>query len=263
MRTSSTFGYVAGIPLKVHFNWIFIATVVVWSLAAGYFPQEYPGWDPIAYWTIGTLTALLFFASVLAHEIAHALIALQEGVPVNSITLFILGGVAHIAHEPESAGSEFRIVAAGPLISLIFAAFFYGCYLVVYPHPELSAASMYLSQINAILAVFNLIPGFPLDGGRILRATIWKLTGDFYRATRLGRISGLVFAFLFALAGLTLIVNANYFGGLWLAFIGWYLGNAAQDSYRQAMSFEPGGRDREREPLEEITRPLPRYSGEI
>jgi Zn-dependent protease len=262
MRTSLTFGYVAGIPLKIHLNWILIAIVVTWSLAAGYFPQEYPSWRPVTYWALSVMTAILFFASVLAHEIAHALIALQEGVPVKSITLFILGGVAHIAHEPESPGSEFRIVAAGPLTSILLTIFFYCCYLAAYAHPELSAASFYLCQINLILAVFNLIPGFPLDGGRILRAGIWKLTGDFYRATQLGRISGLVVALLFGLAGIGLMVRANYYGGLWLAFIGWYLGSAAQESYRQAMLFEPEDRVVVRESHQELTRPLPRYSGE-
>jgi Zn-dependent protease len=258
-----TFGRAAGVPLKVHVNWFVIAILVAWSLAAGYFPQEYPGWSVITYWGTGMITALLFFVSVLLHELGHAVIAMQEGVAVSSITLFILGGVAHIANEPDTAGSEFRIVIAGPLVSMFLAGFFFFSYMVASSSEEASAVALYLCQINVILVVFNLIPGFPLDGGRILRATLWKFTGDFFRATRLARSAGLLVAFLFVLSGIGLAFQGNYFGGLWMAFIGWYLGNAAQDSYRQTMLLEPRAQLAVAEVVEEVTKPRPRYSGEV
>jgi Zn-dependent protease len=230
-----TFGHLAGIPLRVHLNWFFIAGLVTWSLASGYFPQEYPDWGVLTYWSIGLVTSFSFFVSVLLHEVAHALVALQEGVSVKSITLFILGGVAHIANEPPTAGSEFRIVVAGPVLSLFLSGLFYSLYLAAGSSQTLSAASLYLSQINLVLALFNLIPGFPLDGGRILRSIIWKLKGDFLHATRLGTYAGIAVALLFVLAGIAIIVKGNFFGGAWMGFIGWYLGNAAQESYRQSV----------------------------
>jgi Zn-dependent protease len=263
MRRSLTFGHVAGVPLRIHVNWFFIAALVTWSLAAGYFPQEYPTWGDITYWLVGLVTASFFFASVLAHELAHAIVAQQEGIPVRSITLFILGGVAHIGHEPETAESEFKIVAAGPGISLVLAGAFYLIHLVTGFLPIASAVALYLFQINVILAVFNLIPGFPLDGGRILRSFVWKITNDFFRATRFARSSGLFVAFLFILVAAALSLKGNYFSGLWIGFIGLYLGNAAQESYRQVMpekSKEPASAIRV---VEERSQPQPRYSGEL
>jgi Zn-dependent protease len=263
MRRSLTLGHIAGVPIRIHINWFLIAALVTWSLASGYYPQVYPTWGEYTYWVVGLVTAGLFFVSVLLHELAHAIVALREGIPVKSITLFILGGVAHIGHEPETAGSEFKIVAAGPGISLLLAGTFYLLYLVTGFFPIGSAVALYLFQINIILAVFNLIPGFPLDGGRILRSLIWKLTRDFFRATRFARSSGLFIAFLFILAAAAFSLKGNYFSGLWIGFIGLYLGNAAQESYRQVVPLERG------EPLSAITtadeqiRPQPRYAGEL
>jgi Zn-dependent protease len=243
-------------------NWFLIAALVTWSLAAGYFPQEYPTWKAVTYWIVGLVTAGLFFTSVLIHELAHAIVALKEGIPVKSITLFILGGVAHIGHEPETAESEFKIVAAGPGISLALAGGFYLIHLLTGFFPIASAIALYLFQINVILAIFNLIPGFPLDGGRILRSFVWKITQDFFKATRFARSSGLFVAFLFILTAAAFSLKGNYFGGLWIGFLGLYLGNAAQESYRQVMPGEPDERVRALSLNEERTRPLPRYSGE-
>lgn len=259
MRTSYTVGRMVGIPIRVHLNWFLIASIVTWSLSMGYFPQEYPGWKVHTYWILGLITALFFFASVLMHEFAHAIVASREGVRVRSITLFILGGVAHIAREPETAGSEFRIVVAGPVASLLLAGAFYLCHLASSFSVELAASTRYLSQINVVLAVFNLIPGFPLDGGRILRALFWWLQGDFLRATRWGTNAGLAVAILFALAGLVLMMQRNFFGGAWMGFIGWYLGNAAQESYRQALQLHPVV---QAALIDRPTEPSPRYSGD-
>lgn len=253
MQSSLTFGKVAGIPLKVHVNWFLIAALVTWSLASGYFPQQYPGWDTPTYWLVGSLTALLFFFSVLLHEMGHSLVAIRENVPVKSITLFILGGVAHISHEPTTPRAEFRIVIAGPLASFFLAGLFKLVSLITFLSPQVTGAALYLSQINTILAIFNLIPGFPLDGGRILRAILWKLRADFTLATRWACNTGLGIALIFVAGGVFLIFLGNFVSGLWVAFIGWYLSTAAQESYRQTMYSDS---DALPTSPSEITRPL-------
>jgi Zn-dependent protease len=233
IRSTLTLATISGIPIKIHLNWFLIAILVTWSLAGGYFPQNHPGGEAVHYWIFGTITALLFFSSVLFHELGHALVALNEGVPVKSITLFMFGGVAHIAHEPETPEAEFRIVAAGPFASLILAAFFFAFSATPLLGSETRSAGLYLSQINLILALFNLIPGFPLDGGRLLRAALWKSCGDFDRATHWAMVAGLGVAGLFVTGGLAFVILDNLFNGLWLAFIGWYLGRSAIQHYRQ------------------------------
>jgi Zn-dependent protease len=234
MRTTLTLGSVSGIPIKIHLNWFITASLVTWSLSAGYFPHRYPGWELNTYWLTGTITSILFFGSVLLHELGHSLVALKEGVSVRSITLFIFGGVAHIDNEPPTAGAEFRIVAAGPLTSFALAA----CFSLVgwsgVLGPQVSGAAIYLGLMNVILALFNLIPGFPLDGGRILRAALWKKMNSFSHATRWATNAGLGVAFIFIGLGISLTVWGDMFSGGWVAFVGWYLGVAAKDGYRQA-----------------------------
>jgi Zn-dependent protease len=233
MRTSITFGYAAGIPLKIHLTWLITAALVTWSLSKGYFPYYYPGWENWTYWLLGLFTTLLFFASVLLHELGHSLVALNEGVNVNSITLFIFGGVAHIDREPETAGSEFRIVLAGPLTSLTLAAGFsiIGSSGILGLH--MSSAALYLGQMNLILALFNLLPGFPLDGGRILRSALWKFSKDYFHSTRRATNVGVGVAGVFIISGISLAIWGDLFSGGWIAFIGLYLGIAAKDGYRQ------------------------------
>jgi Zn-dependent protease len=233
MQLKWTIGHISGIPIRVHLNWFLTAGLITWALSAGYFPYVVPGGQAGVYWSVGTATALLFFLSVLLHELGHSLTAQREGVPVNSITLFIFGGVAHIAKEPPTAGSEFRIVAAGPGTSLALAAIFsvvgWSGLLGSYG----SAAGLYLGQMNVILALFNLLPGFPLDGGRILRAGLWRWLNDFQRATSLATYAGFGIAVLFVAAGVFFMWRGDFFSGGWVAFVGWYLGMAARDGYRQ------------------------------
>jgi len=212
---------------------------VTWSLALGYFPNEYPALPAATYWLLGAMTSLLFFGSVLLHELGHSVVALRHHIPVRSITLFIFGGVAHIGSEPRSPGAEFRIAIAGPLTSLALAAGFGALWLVdqvgtKHLSPLLAAPSVWLARINLLLALFNLIPGFPLDGGRILRALVWRVTGSFYRATRVATFTGQITAFGFIAWGLYTLFGGNVFNGLWLVFIGWFLQNAAAASYAQA-----------------------------
>ncbi len=234
MRTSLTFGKIFGIPIGAHTSWFLIFILVTWSLATGYFPDEYPGWSAAAYWLTGLLMSLLFFASVLAHELGHAVVALREGVPVRGITLFVFGGVAQIGREPPTAGAEFRIAAAGPLVSLLLGLGLSGLGLLA-GNAAWGAPAVYLGRINLVLVGFNLIPGFPLDGGRMLRAALWALGRDFHNATRIASLVGQSVAFLFILGGVFQMFTGQFFNGLWIAFIGWFLHSAAAESWQDVV----------------------------
>lgn len=233
MNTSIKLGRIWGIPIGLHFSWFLIFGLVTWSLAVGYFPQEYPELVTSAYWILGAVTSILFFGSVLVHELGHALVALRNRLPVRAIKLFIFGGVAELTQEPRSAGVEFRIAIAGPLASLALATLFGGLYLLDQHIPLLAAPSIWLARINLLLALFNLMPGFPLDGGRVLRAAIWWKTDDLRRATQVASFSGQMVAFGFITGGIFISFNGNFFNGLWLIFIGWFLQNAAASSLTQ------------------------------
>jgi Zn-dependent protease len=233
MDASVKLGKVWNIPIGVHPSWLLIFGLLTWSLARGYFPQEYPGLSLVAHVTMGLLTSLLFFGSVLAHELGHSFVALRNRIPVKGITLFIFGGVAQISQEPRSPGAEFRIAIAGPLVSLLLAGLFGAFWLLAQAIPFIAAPSKYLMRINFLLAAFNLIPGFPLDGGRVLRSIIWKFTGSFSKATRVASFTGQLVAFGFIGWGVFTIFNGDFFNGLWLAFIGWFLQNAAASTYAQ------------------------------
>lgn len=233
MGSSINLGRIWGIPIGLHISWFLIFALVTWSLALGYFPPTYPGMETRLYWILGGVTSLLFFGSVLMHELGHAYLALRNQIPVKGITLFIFGGVAQIGQEPRSPGAEFRIAIAGPIVSLGLAAIFGGLWLLDRQIPYLAAPSMWLARINFILAVFNMIPGFPLDGGRVFRAIVWRFTGDFRRATQVAAATGQFIAFGFIAFGMFTVLQGNFFNGLWLVFIGWFLQNAAAASYQQ------------------------------
>ncbi len=202
-------------------------------LAGSYFPAEFKDWPPFLYWVMGALTAIMFFVSVLLHELGHSVVALRYKIPVRSITLFLFGGVAEIGAEPPSAISEFFIACAGPLVSLILAVLFYTLQLLASGIEPLVGLAKYLAYINLALALFNLIPGYPLDGGRVFRAIVWAITGNMRRATLIAANTGRFFAFLFILAGVWQIMNGGLTGGLWIAFIGWFLDNAASAQLQQ------------------------------
>ena len=183
---------------------------------------------------MGAITALLFFASVVAHELAHSFVSQASGVPVRDITLFIFGGAAQISEEPRSARAEFLMALAGPVTSLVIAALFGLLRLVsLSTSPSLHALAGWLAWINVSLAVFNLIPGFPLDGGRVFRALVWAVTGNLRLATRIASGLGRLVAYGFIFLGLWQIFGGNWANGLWIAFIGWFLENAATASYRR------------------------------
>jgi len=231
MKGAIRLGSIRGIEIGVHYNWLLIFFLVAWSLAMGYFPQSYPGWTSLVYWTTGVIASILLFVSVLLHELAHSFVAQARGLPVRSITLFIFGGVSNIVREAENPRTEFAMAVVGPLSSLVIAGVFYGLFLVV-PNKldPLAALLSYLALINAFLAVFNLIPGFPLDGGRVLRSIIWGATGNLVKATNIAGRVGLVFGWGLIGVGLFQILTGNFLGGIWIAFIGWFLSSAAESS---------------------------------
>lgn len=233
MDASIKFGRIFGIPVGVHISWFIVFGLLTWSLSIGYFPNEYPQLPVLTHIILGVVTTLFFFISVLAHEFGHSIVALRNQIPVKGITLFIFGGVAQIAQEPRTPGAEFRIAIAGPTVSLVLAAAFGLAYLLDQSIAYLAAPSLYLMRINFILAVFNMIPGFPLDGGRVLRAFVWWATKSFQRATRIASFTGQLVAFGFIGWGIYSIFNGQFLNGLWLVFIGWFLQNAAATSYAQ------------------------------
>ena len=235
MRSSLRLGKIFGIPIGINYTWFIVFALVTMSLATGYFPSRYDDWGTATYIGVGVLTSVLFFLSVVLHELAHSIVARAWGIPVKSITLFIFGGVASIDREPERPLAEFLIAIAGPISSLLLALGFgilwlAGQFLDVTP---LAGLGLYLATVNLWLALFNMIPGFPLDGGRVFRSVVWALTGNMNRATRWAANTGRVVAVLMIVGGGIMFLMGNWSSGLWLAFIGWFLDSAASQSAQQ------------------------------
>jgi Zn-dependent protease len=227
-------GRLAGIDIAIHPSWLVIAFLVTYSLAEFQLPAELPGWTSVAYWLVGFGTALLFFASVLAHELAHAVVARRSGLKVDGITLFIFGGATSIDSDSRTPREEALIAVAGPAMSILIGVVLIGLNLVVV-QPQLDALLGWLGFINLLLGIFNLIPGFPMDGGRVLRAILWKLRGDRLSATRNAALVGRGLAYLLIGLGVFLAFRpGGLFSGLWLALIGWFLSNAAEATMSQA-----------------------------
>jgi Zn-dependent protease/predicted transcriptional regulator len=226
-------GSILGIPIYLHASWLLIFALITYSLGTQ-FTDSHPQWSSTQHWTVGIVTSILFFASVLFHELSHSVVAMHYKIRVASITLFIFGGVARIGREPSKAIQEFNIAIAGPLSSYFLGAFFFGLTLM-FPYSEaLGALGLWLGKINLWVATFNLLPGFPLDGGRIFRAAVWGATKDFTRATRIASVSGQLVAYgLILLGAWFAAVNRDWQSGLWLACIGFYLQSAARDSIAQ------------------------------
>lgn len=258
MRNGINLGRIFGISIIVDWSWIFIFLLVTWNLAAGVFPRLHPEWSVTLNIGLAVLASILFFLSVLAHELAHSLVAEANGLPVRSITLFLFGGVSNLQREPRSPGTEFIMAIVGPLTSIVIGLVAIGLGLLtngptalqLLNNPfnsltgmnPLSTMLFWLGPINVILGVFNLIPGFPLDGGRVLRSILWGITKNLRVATRWATWVGQLIAWIFIVAGVSMIfgVNVPFFGtgfisGVWLAFIGWFLNQAATESYRQVV----------------------------
>ncbi|MEZ4616544.1 MAG: site-2 protease family protein [Caldilineaceae bacterium] len=235
-------GRILGIPIGLDFSWFLIFALITWSMATSYYPTAFHGWSPPLYWLTGAATAILLFVSVLLHELGHSVVALRYKIPVNRITLFIFGGVAEIAGEPPSAWSEFWIAIAGPIVSLLLALLFQLLQPLAPTLSPLLALAQYLAYINFSLVLFNLIPGFPLDGGRVLRAIVWGATGNLHRATGIAGTIGRVIAYIFIFVGIWQIVTGNFINGIWIAFIGWFLESAASaEVQRQSLHEQLAG----------------------
>jgi Zn-dependent protease len=230
-------GRIFGVQIALHPSWVVIALIVTYTMAAGELPSVYPGWGTALYWLVGAIISVLFFASVLAHELSHAVVARRFGLKVRDITLFIFGGAASLEGDPASPRDEALIAGAGPLTSLAIGGALWGIGIAV-GQEQLAATVGWLGFINLTLGVFNLLPGFPMDGGRILRAILWKLRGDRYAATRNAAAVGRLFGYLMIAGGVLLVFNGfSLFSGVWLALIGWFLSNAAEATVAQ-MSVE-------------------------
>ncbi len=236
MQGSLRIGSIAGINIYIHFSWLIILVFLTFSLATGWFPAYYSGWSAPTYWIVAFIAAILLFVSVLLHELAHSLVARARGLPVHNITLFIFGGVSNLEQEPSSPGIEFQMAFVGPLTSLLIGALASVLSLPLRStNSPVVAILGYLAVTNILLGIFNLIPGFPLDGGRVLRSIIWKISGSLRTATRITATIGQLIAYLFILWGIFQFFAGSILNGLWIGFIGWFLLNAAQSANTQVM----------------------------
>lgn len=239
MKAQVKLGRIAGISIGLNYSWFIIALLIALSLVQ-HFHMVAPHWGSTIVWIAAVVTALLFFVTLLLHELAHSLVAKTRGLRVRAITLFALGGVSQIETESPDAKSEFWIAIAGPLTSIVIGLVLLGVAaaagwtLGAEPATPVISVLVWLGYINVSLAVFNMIPGYPLDGGRVLRAVIWWITGSVDRSTRLAAQVGQLIALLFILLGLFRFFAGGNFGALWLAFIGWFLLDASRSSYVQS-----------------------------
>jgi Zn-dependent protease len=226
-------GRILGIQVNLDFSWFLIFGLITWTMAVGYYPVEFKNWPMSLYWIIGAATAIMLFVSVLLHELGHSLVAMHYKIPVKGITLFIFGGVSEIGAEPASAWAQFWISLAGPAVSFALGALFFLLQPVLSHIVPLLALAKYLVYINMVLGVFNLIPGFPLDGGGVLRAIVWGLTKNMRIATLIAANIGRFIAYLFIFGGVWLMLTGYFMNGMWIAFIGWFLETAARGQVQQ------------------------------
>ena len=233
MHDDLTLGSFAGIRVGVNWSWLVVFALIVWTLATGIFPSQNPGLTDGAYVAMAIVAAVLFFLSLLLHEFGHALVARREGMEIEGITLWLFGGVAKFRGMFPSAGAEFRIAVAGPLVSLALGGLFVVVAVLAAMPEAVDGVAAWLGYINLTLLVFNLLPALPLDGGRVLRSALWYFKGDFASSTHIAAVIGRGFGYLFIAAGIFLFIFEGAFSGAWLAFIGWFLLQAAgaEDRY--------------------------------
>jgi Zn-dependent protease/CBS domain-containing protein len=223
---------VIGIPIYLHFSWLIIFGLIAWTLSTGYFPAQSPDLPATSYWAKGLVASLLFFVSILLHELGHAVVARRLGLRTRSITLFVFGGVAQLEKDPKDGRAEFWMAAAGPVASLTLAGLFYTLASMPFLGPAAVAVARYLALINLMLAIFNLVPAFPMDGGRLLRGALWGRLGK-SRATHVASAAGTFFAFLLIFAGVFSLLRGDSLGGLWYILIGWFIKDTSFSSYQQ------------------------------
>jgi Zn-dependent protease len=232
--SSFKLGRLFGVDVGVHWSWIFIFLIVTWSFATGILDHYYPGWSDAQRWVAAALVSSVFFLSVLLHELSHAIVSNRLGLPVRSITLFVFGGVANLEREPDNATDEFRIAIVGPATSMALGVLFAAGWAAIYPFSdEIAGISAYMALINVSLAIFNMLPGFPLDGGRVFRSIVWRRNHDRLRATRAASRVGEWIAYgLMAIAVFEMVIG-SVVSGIWLLLIGFFLRNASTASYEQ------------------------------
>ena len=227
---------IAGVDIEIHWSWLLVFVLLTWTLATGLFDEEFKDWSKAERWVAASATSIVFFGSILAHELSHSIMANRLGIPVRRITLFVFGGVSHLEGESRTPREEFLIAIAGPATSFATAVLLGVLAVILLQIYEPAAiVAAYLGGANAIIGVFNLIPGFPLDGGRVLRALLWKVTNGVLRATRLASWVGTIVAYGLMALGIAIMVLMDVISGLWLVFIGWFLRNAAESSYQQVL----------------------------
>lgn len=228
-----------GFEVRVDLSWVIIAVLVVWSLSIGLFPYMYSNLSPQTYWFMGVIGAIGLFLSIIIHEYSHSVIAKKYGMPMKGITLFIFGGVAEMGSEPPSAKAEFLMAVAGPISSIIISAVFFGIYRlglrIGLPDPVAGVIG-YIAMINGLLAAFNLLPAFPLDGGRMLRSILWGIKKNLRWATRISSAIGSGFGILLIVLGFIQVIRGNFIGGMWWFLIGMFLRGAAKSSYQQLLT---------------------------
>jgi Zn-dependent protease/CBS domain-containing protein len=232
VNSSIELGRIAGIRIGVNWSWLVVFALIVWSLKAQVFPEQNSGLGDGTYLAMAIVAAALFFVSLLGHELGHAVVARREGMEIDGITLWLFGGVAKFRGMFPSAGAEFRIAIAGPLVTLVIAVVLIAAVVVLDLPAEVDGVVAWLGFINAILLVFNLLPALPLDGGRVLRSALWYFRGDFSWATRAAAVVARAFAFLFIAVGVVRFFQGDSVGGVWMAFLGWFLLGAASAEVR-------------------------------
>jgi Zn-dependent protease/CBS domain-containing protein len=238
MKGSFKIGKIKGILIEVNASWFVIFALVTYTLASGYFPVYYPDFDSTTRWVSSSVIALLFFVSVLLHELSHSLVSLKLGMPVKRITLFIFGGIAQIEQEPDEPMKELKMAIAGPAMSIFLFGLFFLLSIIFknFGAPEAAIVSLdYLSTINLSLAIFNLVPAFPLDGGRVLRAIIWRFSGNLQKSTKITSAMGSIFGYFLIAFGVLLLLNNYIINGIWLVFIGWFINQMSKDSYQSML----------------------------
>jgi Zn-dependent protease/predicted transcriptional regulator len=228
-----------GFEVKVDLSWIIIAVLIAWSLSSGFFPSRFRNYPTQTYWIMGFAGAIGLFISIIAHEFSHSLVARKYGLPITGITLFLFGGVAEMEEEPKTAKVEFLMAIVGPISSILIAM---ACYILYYfglkagwPYP-MTGVIYYLAMINGVLAAFNMLPAFPLDGGRVLRSILWRLKGNLKWATRIASGIGSFFGLFLILVGVFDVITGNFIGGMWSFLIGLFLKKAAETSYQRLMT---------------------------
>jgi Zn-dependent protease/predicted transcriptional regulator len=227
-----------GIPIRIHYTLWFVFVLIAWSLAVGYMPQQYPGLSTVTYWAIGIVSAIILFVSVLVHELAHSYIAKKNGLPIARITLFFFGGVSEMTEEPQDPSLEVRMAAAGPLMSFLIAAVLGALwYLGGSAHAPVAiiATLGYAALINGVLGVFNLLPAFPLDGGRVFRGSVWKCSNNFVGATKTATRVSEIISLLMMFGGIVFIIFGDFVDGIWVMVLGWFIRSGAETSLKQTL----------------------------